>query len=107
MPLGNMLRIRCLVYTICRVRVRAGIPDCRSTTYRTDSRLNSSIRVIKLYKVRRLLGHKTGTMTQRHAYHRPESLQDGFNVLEYRPAIDTNLSHWGGTMKAGSSKSFI
>ena len=64
-------------------------------------------RGIDLYKVQRLLGHKTGTMTQRYAHHCPESLRDGVNVLENRPPIDTNLSQLGGTMKAGSSKSLI
>jgi len=39
-------------------------------------------RGIDLYKVQRLLGHKTGTMTQRSAHHSPESLRDGVNVLD-------------------------
>lgn len=64
-------------------------------------------RGIDLYKVQRLLGHKTGTMTQRYAHHCPESLRDGVNVLEHRPPIDTNLSQMAGSMKAGSSKSLI
>jgi len=35
-----------------------------------------------LYKVQRLLGHKTPAMTQRYAHHYPESLRDAVEVLD-------------------------
>ena len=51
-------------------------------------------RRIDLYKVQRLLGHNTGTMTQRYAHHSPESLRDGVNVLEEvrQDRVSTNLA---------------
>ena len=47
-----------------------------------------------MYKVQRLLGHKTNLMTQRYAHHSPESLREGVNVLdECRPErVSTNLA---------------
>jgi integrase len=42
-----------------------------------------------LYKVQRLLGHKTPSMTQRYAHHYPESLRDAVDVLD---KISTNLA---------------
>ena len=37
---------------------------------------------VELYKVQRLLGHKSPIMTQRYAHHYPESLRDGVEVLD-------------------------
>ena len=37
---------------------------------------------VDLYKVQRLLGHKSPIMTQRYAHHYPESLRDGIEVLD-------------------------
>jgi len=37
---------------------------------------------VDLYKVQRLLGHKSPVMTQRYAHHSPESLRDGVAVLD-------------------------
>ena len=37
---------------------------------------------IDLYKVQRLLGHKSPIMTQRYAHHYPESLREGVEVLD-------------------------
>lgn len=49
---------------------------------------------VDLYKVQRLLGHKSPTMTQRYAHHYPESLRDGVEILDRRG--------WGSTMVAQS-----
>lgn len=37
---------------------------------------------VDLYKVQRLLGHKSPIMTQRYAHHYPESLRDGVETLD-------------------------
>jgi site-specific recombinase XerC len=46
---------------------------------------------VDLYKVQRLLGHKSPTMTQRYAHHYPESLRAGIEVLDAGRVVSTNL----------------
>lgn len=48
---------------------------------------------IDLYKVQRLLGHKSPVMTQRYAHHFTDSLRDGVEILEQEATGITNLSH--------------
>ena len=38
---------------------------------------------VDLYKVQRLLEHKSPIMTQRYAHHNPESLRDGVEILDH------------------------
>jgi Phage integrase family len=45
---------------------------------------------IDLYKVQRLLGHKSPIMTQRYAHHYPESLRDGVDALEAGRSVSTS-----------------
>lgn len=47
---------------------------------------------VDLYKVQRLLGHKSPTMTQRYAHHSPESLREGVFMLErhHPPSLAQN-----------------
>jgi integrase len=47
---------------------------------------------VDLYKVQRLLGHKSPIMTQRYAHHYPESLRAGVEVLDAGRAVSTNLA---------------
>ena len=47
---------------------------------------------VDLYKVQRLLGHKSPIMTQRYAHHYPESLRDGVEALETGRLVSTNLA---------------
>ena len=47
---------------------------------------------IDLYKVQRLLGHKSPIMTQRYAHHYPESLRDGVDALDAGRSGSTNLA---------------
>ena len=47
---------------------------------------------VDLYKVQRLLGHKSPIMTQRYAHHYPESLRDGVDALDVGRAVSTNLA---------------
>jgi integrase len=44
---------------------------------------------VDLYKVQRLLGHKSPNMTQRYAHHYPESLRDGVEILDRKKAVST------------------
>jgi hypothetical protein len=46
---------------------------------------------VDLYKVQRLLRHKSPIMTQRYAHHYPESLRDGIEVLDAGQVVSTNL----------------
>ena len=46
---------------------------------------------VDLYKVQRLLGHKSPVMTQRYAHHYPDSLRDGIEVLDAGRGVSTNL----------------
>ncbi|WP_455243700.1 tyrosine-type recombinase/integrase, partial [Petrachloros mirabilis] len=54
---------------------------------------------VDLYKVQRLLGHKSPQMTQRYAHHYPESLRDGVEALE---RVSTNLAQSRVTLQAVS-----
>ena len=47
---------------------------------------------IDLYKVQRLLGHKSPIMTQRYAHHYPKSLREGVDALEAGQSFSTNLA---------------
>lgn len=55
---------------------------------------------VDLYKVQRLLGHKSPIMTQRYAHHYPESLRDGVEMLDQAAAQGTNLVQAAGTSTA-------
>ena len=49
-------------------------------------------RGVDIYKISKLLGHHSVSMTQRYAHHCPESLRDGIQVLEHS---DYNLTTVG------------
>lgn len=55
---------------------------------------------IDLYKVQRLLGHKSPIMTQRYTHHYPESLRDGVDALEAGRLVSTNLAQPRGVSLA-------
>lgn len=48
---------------------------------------------IDIYKVQRLLGHKSPIMTQRYAHHYPESLRDGVDLLDRLTGQGTEIGH--------------
>jgi site-specific recombinase XerD len=52
---------------------------------------------VDLYKVQRLLGHKSPVMTQRYAHHYPESLREGVEILDQ---VGTNLGQSAGSSTA-------
>jgi integrase len=97
-PCGNELKVRYLVREFCEARDRAGIPDFRFHDMRHTFATRLVQRNVDLYKVQRLLGHKTGLMTQRYAHHSPESLRDGVRVLEdpIPEKVSTNLAQRAG-----------
>ncbi len=47
---------------------------------------------VELYKVQRLLGHKSPMMTQRYAHHYPESLRDGVEILDRIKPTSQNIT---------------
>ena len=91
-PLGNELQVRYLAREFCEARNRAGIPDFRFHDMRHTFATRLVQRGVDLYKVQRLLGHKTSVMTQRYAHHSPESLREGVNVLDEPQRFSTNLA---------------
>jgi integrase len=47
---------------------------------------------VDIYKVQRLLGHKSPMMTQRYAHHCPDSLRDGVDILDRKEGNITKTS---------------
>lgn len=90
--LGNPLQARYLVRAFTKARDRADIPDFRFHDLRHTFATRLVQKGVDLYKVQRLLGHKTGLMTQRYAHHSPESLRDGVKVLEGSLTVGTILT---------------
>ncbi len=75
-------------------RKKANVPDFRFHDLRHTFATRLVQKGIDLYKVQRLLGHKTGLMTQRYAHHSPESLREGVRVLDVPQAepVSTKLA---------------
>jgi integrase len=59
---------------------------------------------VDLYKVQRLLGHKSPIMTQRYAHHYPESLRDGVEALDVGRTVSTNLAQWRVMAEGGPAR---
>jgi integrase len=57
---------------------------------------------VDIYKVQRLLGHKSPIMTQRYAHHYPESLRDGVEILDRGKNSITILSQSAGEPERAS-----
>ncbi|HEV8620065.1 MAG TPA: tyrosine-type recombinase/integrase [Nitrospiraceae bacterium] len=93
---GAQLQARYVLRTFTKARERVGLPDFRFHDLRHTFATRLVQKGVDLYKVQRLLGHKTGVRTQRYAHHSPESLRDGVRVLEEdRPVrVSTNLAQW-------------
>jgi integrase len=64
------------------VMANAGIVDCHFHDLRHTFATRLVQSGVDLYKVQRLLGHKSPMMTQRYAHHYPESLRDGVEILD-------------------------
>jgi len=108
-PLGNPLKVRFLVREFCKSRDRAGIADFRFHDLRHTFATRLVQRGVHIYKVQRLLGHKTQHMTQRYAHHSPESLREGVDVLtgqRFSTSVSTKLAQSGdrdGALTAGEA----
>jgi integrase len=63
---------------------KAGIVNCHFHDLRHTFATRLVQAGVDLYKVQRLLGHKSPLMTQRYAHHYPESLRDGVEILDRR-----------------------
>ena len=61
---------------------RAGIQDFHFHDLRHTFATRLAQRGVDIYKISKLLGHVSITMTQRYAHHCPESLREGIAVLE-------------------------
>ncbi|MDE1888920.1 MAG: site-specific integrase [Planctomycetota bacterium] len=61
---------------------KTGIKDFRFHDLRHTFATRLAQRGVDIYKISKLLGHQSITMTQRYAHHCPESLRDGIQVLE-------------------------
>ncbi len=90
---GMPLRARNLKRAFARAVTRAEIDKFRFHDLRHTFATRLVQQGIDLYKVQRLLGHKTGVMTQRYAHHCPESLREGVDRLEQRHSGITISSH--------------
>ena len=71
---------------------KAGIVDCHFHDLRHTFATRLVQAGVDLYKVQRLLGHKSPLMTQRYAHHYPESLRDGVEILDRRSHRDTKMT---------------
>ena len=65
-----------------KARKKADIEDFRFRDLRHTFATRLVQTGVDLYKVQKLLGHKTPQMTQRYAHHYTESLRDGVDVLD-------------------------
>jgi integrase len=57
---------------------------------------------VDIYKVQRLLGHKSPIMTQRYTHHYPESLRDGVEILDRKENFITISSQSAGEPEKAS-----
>jgi integrase len=84
---GNLRRV------FIPARKKAGLEDLRFHDLRHTFATRLVQSGIDLYKVQKLLGHKTPAMTQRYAHHYPESLRDTVDILgQARAEISTILA---------------
>ena len=94
------ITLRNLSRAFQKTRDRAGIPGFRFHDLRHTFATRLVQKGVDLYKVQRLLGHKSPTTTQRYAHHCPESLRDGVRVLDVPPSPE--WSQFGHNPKSDS-----
>jgi integrase len=96
-PSHTKLHITSVDHAFKKALRRAGIENFRFH----DLRHTFATRLVQagrdLYKVQRLLGHKSPAMTQRYAHHYPESLRDTVEILDKRFTILAQLGDQEGS----------
>ena len=80
--MGRKINPRRLREVFNSVLERVGIKDFRFHDLRHTFATKLVQRGVDIYKISKLLGHLSITMTQRYAHHCPESLRAGIQVLE-------------------------
>jgi len=80
--------------------VKAGIQKCRFHDLRHTFATRLVQSGVDLYKVQKLLRHKSPIMTQRYAHHYPESLRDGVETLDKNYHIFITEQKNGATANA-------
>lgn len=95
---GNPLDPRNILRSFYDARKRAGLDGLRFHDLRHTFATRLAQAGVDLYKVQKLMRHKTPIMTQRYAHHYPESLRDGVEVLD-TPNLryGTNLEQFNAT----------
>lgn len=99
---GTRLEDRNLKRAFDIAREKAGLQDVRFHDLRHTFATRLVQNGVDLYRVQRLLGHKTHVMTQRYAHHYPESLRSAVKVLE-TAGYDTIMTQSGGPSGGGVS----
>ncbi len=79
---GNRIDARNLLRSYYSARKKAGLEDVRFHDLRHTFATRLAQAGVDLYKVQKLMRHKSPIMTQRYAHHYPESLRDGVEVLD-------------------------
>lgn len=79
---GTRINAQNLLRAFYAALSRAGIENFRFHDLRHTFATRLAQAGVDLYKVQRLLGHKTSAMTQRYAHHSPESLREGVLILD-------------------------
>ena len=79
---GNRIDARNLLRGYYAARKKAGLEDVRFHDLRHTFATRLAQAGVDLYKVQKLMRHKSPIMTQRYAHHYPESLRDGVEVLD-------------------------
>jgi integrase len=101
---GTPIHARNLVRAFTTARKKAGLEDVRFHDLRHTFATRLVQAGVDLYRVQRLLGHKTPTMTQRYAHHSPESLRDGVRVLEQQRRGGVSQMYHSGDNKPEASR---
>jgi integrase len=80
---GTKIMTRNLNRAFTKAVKKAGIKNFRFHDLRHTFATRLVQKGVDIYKVSKLLGHKSIQVTERYAHHYPESLRDGVEVLDH------------------------